>query len=181
MTIYVDMYQMLTVICIYIIYTSCHGNIMHNHYADDTQLYISFKPCDSISRQTVISQVDPCLARQKHCIDDDIIIKWKHVTGFLWGKSTGDLWILLKKASDAELWCFLWSTPEQMLSKQSRRRWFKTPSCSLWHHCNEDASSNQLRLPDPIEPHLLRLYPQQNKWITQVVQLLSGWIYLRKC
>ena len=23
------------------------------------------------------------------------------------------------------------------LSKQARCRWFKTPSCSLWHHCNE--------------------------------------------
>ena len=22
------------------------------------------------------------------------------------------------------------------LSKQSKRRWFETPSCSLWHHCN---------------------------------------------
>ena len=24
------------------------------------------------------------------------------------------------------------------LSKQSRRRWFETPSCSLWRHCNEN-------------------------------------------
>ena len=32
--------------------------------------------------------------------------------------------------------CFLWSTPEQRLSKQSWRRWFETPSRSLWGHCN---------------------------------------------
>ena len=32
------------------------------------------------------------------------------VTGPLWGESIGHRWILLKKASDAELWCFLWST-----------------------------------------------------------------------
>ena len=32
--------------------------------------------------------------------------------------------------------CFLWSPPEKRLSKQSRRRWFETPSRSLWRHCN---------------------------------------------
>ena len=34
------------------------------------------------------------------------------VTDPLCGKFTGHLWILLTKASDAKLWCFLWSTPE---------------------------------------------------------------------
>ena len=36
-----------------------------------------------------------------------------HVTGSLWGESTCYWWIPLTKASDAELWCFLWSVPEQ--------------------------------------------------------------------
>ena len=31
------------------------------------------------------------------------------VTGHLCGEFTGHPWILLTKASDAELWCFLWS------------------------------------------------------------------------
>ena len=35
------------------------------------------------------------------------------VTGPLWGESTGHRWIPLTMASDAELWCFLWSAPEQ--------------------------------------------------------------------
>ena len=35
------------------------------------------------------------------------------VTGPLCGEYTGHRWIPLTKASDAELWCFLWSTPEQ--------------------------------------------------------------------
>ena len=35
------------------------------------------------------------------------------VTYPLWGKSIGHRWIPLTKASDAELWCFLWSTPDQ--------------------------------------------------------------------
>ena len=40
------------------------------------------------------------------------------------------------KASDAKLWCFLWSAPVQTLSKQSGRRWFETRSRSLCRHCN---------------------------------------------
>ena len=28
-------------------------------------------------------------------------------------------------------------TRKKRLSKQSRRRWFETPSHSLWHHCND--------------------------------------------
>ena len=58
------------------------------------------------------------------------------VTGPLWGESTGHRWIPLTKASDAGLWCFLWSPPER-LSKQLTRLWFQTPSCSLWCQCNE--------------------------------------------
>ena len=35
------------------------------------------------------------------------------VTGPLWVELTGQRWIPLTKASDAELWCFLGSAPEQ--------------------------------------------------------------------
>ena len=35
------------------------------------------------------------------------------VTGPLGGDFTGLRWIPLTRASDAELWCFLWSAPEQ--------------------------------------------------------------------
>ena len=37
------------------------------------------------------------------------------VTGRLWGEFTGHRWSSLTKASDAELWCFLWSAPEQTI------------------------------------------------------------------
>ena len=40
-----------------------------------------------------------------------------HVTGLLWGESTGNRWIPLTKASGVELWCFLWSAPEQMVEQ----------------------------------------------------------------
>ena len=47
-------------------------------------------------------------------IKHDDVIKWKlfRVTDHLCGEFTGHRWIPRKKASDAELWCFLWSAPE---------------------------------------------------------------------
>ena len=42
------------------------------------------------------------------------------VTGPLRGESTGHRWIPLTKASDAEFWCFLWSSLNKRLSKQSK-------------------------------------------------------------
>ena len=39
------------------------------------------------------------------------------VTGPLWGESTGHRWIPLTKANDAELWCCLWSAPEQTVEQ----------------------------------------------------------------
>ena len=38
-------------------------------------------------------------------------------TGPLWGESIGHQWIPLTKASDAELWCFLWSVPQQTIKQ----------------------------------------------------------------
>ena len=40
-----------------------------------------------------------------------------NITGHLWGESTSHRWILLTKASDAELWCFHWSALEQMVQQ----------------------------------------------------------------
>ena len=34
-----------------------------------------------------------------------------------WGEFTGERWIPRTKASDAELWCFLWSEPEQTVEQ----------------------------------------------------------------
>ena len=59
------------------------------------------------------------------------------VTGNLGGEFTGRRWIPHIKASDAELWCFLWFAPKKGLSKQSWGWWFETPSRPLWRHSNE--------------------------------------------
>ena len=37
------------------------------------------------------------------------------ITGHLCGEFTGHQWIPRTKASDAELWCILWSAPEWMV------------------------------------------------------------------
>ena len=39
------------------------------------------------------------------------------VTGPLRGESIGHWWISLTKASEAEIWCFLWSAPEQTVEQ----------------------------------------------------------------
>ena len=41
------------------------------------------------------------------------IFRLNDFTGPLWGETTGHQWIPLTKASDAELWCFLRSAPEE--------------------------------------------------------------------
>ena len=58
------------------------------------------------------------------------------VTGHLCGEFTGVRWIPRTKASDAELWCFLWSASNKRFCKQSWGWWFETPSLPLWRHRN---------------------------------------------
>ena len=62
------------------------------------------------------------------------------VNGPLWKEFTGHWGIPHTKASDAELWCFLWSAPEQTVEHTIATPviWsFETQSrSSLWHHCN---------------------------------------------
>ena len=67
-------------------------------------------------------------------LHDDVI---HCVTGPLCGEVTGHWWIPLTKASDPELSCFFDLRLNKRLSKQSRRRWLGTPSCSLWRHRKE--------------------------------------------
>ena len=68
----------------------------------------------------------------------DDVIKWKHFPRY-WPFVRGihrSRWIPRTKASDAELWCFLWSTLNNRLSEQPWGWWFETPLWSLWRHCN---------------------------------------------
>ena len=56
-----------------------------------------------------------------------------------WRHQTLSALLAITKASDAELWCFLWSSPglNKRLDKQWWGWWFETPSHQLCRHCNE--------------------------------------------
>ena len=58
------------------------------------------------------------------------------VTGPLGGEFTGPRWIPLTKAVTRSFGVFFDLRLNKRLSKQSRRRWFETPSRSLWRHCD---------------------------------------------
>ena len=58
------------------------------------------------------------------------------VTGLSCGEYISRRWISRTRASDAELWCFLWSAPELTVEQTMGTLVFETPSRSLWRHCN---------------------------------------------
>ena len=57
------------------------------------------------------------------------------VTSYLCGEFTRHRWIPCTKASDRELWCFLWSPPE-ITVEQTIARLVIWDASSLWRHCN---------------------------------------------
>ena len=66
-------------------------------------------------RQAIIRTNDGLI----FAIQNDYVIKCKllGVAGPLWGESTDHGWISLANVSDAELWFFLWSAPEQTVGQ----------------------------------------------------------------
>ena len=54
------------------------------------------------------------------------------VTGPLWGESTGHRWISPTEASDAELWCFLWSAPEPKVDLRGHRAHYDVTIMRRW-------------------------------------------------
>ena len=68
---------------------------------------------------------------------------WKHFprSFHLCGEITGDRWIPLTKPVTRSFDVFFDLRLNKWLGKQSRRRWFKTPSHSSWCHCNGQAIS----------------------------------------
>ena len=59
------------------------------------------------------------------------------VTGLSCREFTGHRWIPHTKASDAELWCFLWSAPEPTVEQTIETPMIYAPSRSSWRHFNE--------------------------------------------
>ena len=75
---------------------------------------------------------------QKYTWSHDDVIKCKHFPRcwYLRGEFTGHRWIPHTKASDAELWCFIWSTPELPVAQTIVRLVISDPSRSFWRHRN---------------------------------------------
>ena len=57
------------------------------------------------------------------------------ITVPLCGEFTGHRWIPVTEAGDEVLWRYSYLRLNKRLSQPSERRWFETPSCSLWRHC----------------------------------------------
>ena len=85
------------------------------------RIYISReKDCDSAKTDILLCSIFLIYSHYCNhlflcdCVLHDDVIKWKHFLRywpFLQG-NPGHRWISRTKASDAELWCFLWSVPE---------------------------------------------------------------------
>ena len=84
--------------------------------------------------QVPLTKGQSCGKRFNH----DDVIKWKHFSRnwpFV-GVIHRSRWTPHTKASDAELWCFLYLRLNKRLRKQPLDWWFETPSWPLWRHCN---------------------------------------------
>ena len=77
------------------------------------------------------------LQQTQQSTNHDDVIKWKHlrVTGPLWGESIGHRWFPSQRPVTQSFVVFFDLPLNKRLDKQSIRRWFETPSRSLWLHC----------------------------------------------
>ena len=95
--------------------------------------------------------LDASVARKRAAIDSALIV-WEwfmmtslngnifHVTGPLWGESTGHQWIPLAKPVTQNFDIFIDLCLNKVVSKQSRRWSFEMPFRSLWRHCDGAAA-----------------------------------------
>ena len=120
-------------------------------YSSHAVMGLLFRDCKQLLNLLIwlthpVPRGKPCpikssLVPRCHCITAPELSWWRHQTETFFvllalcaGNSPAPM-NSPKKANDAELWCFLWSAPQQTVVKQSRLRWFETPSSSLWRHC----------------------------------------------
>ena len=82
-----------------------------NDYIHVKQWYVITYPCPSFNIGLVKPSLRNNYTPQKYMMTSSNGNIFR-VTGHLCGKFTGHRWISHTKASDAELWCLLWSEPE---------------------------------------------------------------------
>ena len=89
-------------------------SIWWRHHGVNTALRASTATYICVFGMKNLGKYDDCSVFPPMGLLHDDVIKWKHfrVAGHLCGEFTGPRWIPHTKASDAELWCFLWSAPK---------------------------------------------------------------------
>ena len=78
------------------------------------------------------------------CTTHNDVIEWKHFPRY-WPFVRGIQRSRVNsphKASDAELWCFLYICLNKLSSKQLWVWLFESPSRSLWRHCHKSSGSD---------------------------------------
>ena len=102
----------------------CHCNVYEAYLADlctgDKDWCVYFPLSFAVFLKKVINSRMHNKSRHYKTISSCFPTEWHfnilgnifRVTGPLCGEFTSHRWIPLTKASDAELWCFLWSAPE---------------------------------------------------------------------
>ena len=81
-----------------------------------------------------------------NCHDD--VIKWKHFPHY-WlfvRESTGLHWSPVDFLTVTQYFDVFYLRLNKRLNKQSRRRWFETPSISIWRRCNGNCVNNILTI-----------------------------------
>ena len=103
-------------------------------------------------------------------------------TGPLCGEFLSHRGVPLTKASDAGFRCF-YQRLNKWFSKQSRRRWSETPSCSLWRHCNGAGKDIQLvvgrQIASELHIYLYYLMIHESWYILFPCNWCSGLLSLR--
>ena len=81
------------------------------------------------------------------------------VTGPLWGESSGHRWIALTKASNAEIWYFLWSAPEQTVEQTMET---KQASDLRRHHAHYDAT-------------IMKIFSLRHRIVSKIIFIAGSW------
>ena len=103
------------------IYENAFGSVVCKIAINLSRSHTQLNPAKS----TCFNQFLPAEACAEICHDG--VVKWKH---FLRN------WPFSQRQVTRSFDVFFDLRPNKRLSKHSRRRWFDTPSRSLWRHCN---------------------------------------------
>ena len=98
------------------------------------------------------------------------------VTGLLCGEFTDHRWIPLTKASNAELWCFLWSAPwinGWVNNRESQRHILATHNCA--QHANHSVMTTA-RWPNT--PHTTMDRLERERLPLDISAEIGGWVIL---